>query len=167
MKSAPMAMEYGAAGAAAYTSTKCAESIKSLAGGKPIRRAMDCITTAESSATCFSAMARTGGRYACLEELPQALRTRPSINVKAVMGFEGLGFDVNLGDSSYSRHANPDLFNVTARWTEEMQKLLDGAKIKTHPIRELSGRWDGIIRGLALLESGEVSGQKLVVRIST
>ncbi|KAI5865335.1 putative alcohol dehydrogenase [Durotheca rogersii] len=166
-KSAPMAIEYGAIGTAAYTSAKCAEEIKALAGGKPIRYAMDCITTAESAATCFAAMARTGGRYACLEGLPQAARTRPSIRIKEVMGFEGLGFDVNLGDSSYSRVANPELFKVTAQWTAEMQKLVDAAKLKTHPIREVPGRWDGIIQGLALLESGDVRGKKLVVRIVT
>lgn len=164
-----MAMEYGAAGTASYTSTACAESIKSLAGGKPIRHAMDCITTAESAATCFAAMARTGGRYACLEGLPQAWRTRPSVRVKEVMGFEGLGSEVNVagGDPCYSRSANQGLFNVTARWAEEMQKLVDSAKIKPHPIQEVPGQWDGILRGLALLESGEVRGLKLVVRISS
>ena len=45
-------------------------------------------------------------------------------------------------------------------------ELVDSRKIKTHPIQEVPGQWDGILQGLALLESGEVRGRKLVVRIS-
>ncbi|KAH8651345.1 putative alcohol dehydrogenase [Xylariales sp. PMI_506] len=165
--SAAMVASYGATGSAAYTSAKCVETIKALAGGKPIRHALDCITTADSAAICFAAMARTGGRYACLEALPQALRTRPSISVKEVMGFEGLGFDIILPDAAYSRPANQALFELTVDWTQEVQKLVDAGQLKPHPIREVPGKWDGIIEGLGLLESGTVRGEKLVVRISS
>lgn len=167
--SAALAIDYGAVGAAAYTSLKCSEEIKDLAKGIPIRHALDCITNAESSGTCFAAIARTGGRYACLEGLPEELRTRRAVRVREVMGFEGLGATVDLGPSgsTYSRQANPELFEICARWRGEVQSLMDADLIKSHPVREVPGGWQGIIDGLEMLRRGEVRGQKLVVRIAT
>ena len=166
--SASLAIEYGAVGTAAYTSPTCVERIKELADGAPIRHALDCITSAESSAACFAAIARTGGRYACLEELDETWRTRRVIRVKEVMGFEGLGRTVDLGPqaSTYSRSANQALYEICARWTIELQELLGKGLIRPHPIREVEGGWNGIIDGLAMLQRGEVRGQKLVVRVA-
>ena len=90
-------MKFGAVGTASYTSTTCVETIKSLAGGTPIKHALDCITDAESTAICFSALSRAGGRYACLEDCPDSWRTRRAVKVKVVMGFEMQGHDVDLG----------------------------------------------------------------------
>jgi len=94
-------------------------------------------------------------------------RTRRAIKVKEVMGFEGLGFRIDLGDNSYSRDANPELAAICAAWTEEMQWALDAGKIRCHPIREMPGQWEGILDGLHLLQKGDIRGQKLVVRIAT
>jgi hypothetical protein len=165
--SAALAIDYGAVGIAAYNSPKCSMDIKNLANGVPIRHALDCIVDAESSATCFAAIARTGGRYACLEALPEEWRTRQAIRVKVVMGFEGLGATVDLGPtgSIYSRQANEKLFETCARWHDEMQSLMDEDLVKSHPVREVSGGWQGIIDGLEMLQRGEVRGQKLVVKI--
>lgn len=113
-------------------------------------------------------MGRAGGRYACLEGLNEAWRTRRAIRVKEVMGFEGLGVRVDLGPkaATYSREANQELFGVCARWATEMQSLVDAERVKPHPVREAAGQWDGIIKGLGMLQRGEVRGQKLVVRIA-
>lgn len=166
--SAALAVDYGAVGAAAYTSLRCSEEIQDLAGGVPIRHALDCITNAESSGTCFAAIARTGGRYACLEGLPEEWRTRRAVRVKVVMGFEGLGATVDLGPSGsiYSRQANANLFEICTRWHGEVQSLIDADLLKSHPVREVPGRWQGIIDGLEMLRRGEVRGQKLVVNIA-
>jgi NADPH:quinone reductase-like Zn-dependent oxidoreductase len=167
--SAALTLSYGAVDTVPYTlpAPTCIERIKSVAGGQPIRHVLDCITSEESAAVCFSAIARTGGRYACLEGLPAAWRTRRAIQVKEVMGFEGLGARIDLGDTPYSRDANPRLAAICAAWTEEMQWALDAGQIRCHPIREVAGRWEGILEGLELLQKGEVRGQKLVVRITT
>jgi hypothetical protein len=84
------------------------------------------------------------------------------------MGYEGHGNPVQVGTglTAYSRPANPTLFALCCNWTVEMQKLLDMGKIKHHPVKELDGRWDGIIKGLSMLKRGEVKGHKLVVRIA-
>lgn len=163
-KSAALAKEYGAVGTALYTSKDCVEVVKSLAG-KPIRRVLDCITDAESAAICHSAIARTGGRYACLEECPEVWRTRRAIKVKEVMGFQVLGVDIDLGASGYTRPAEEKLMKIGMKWAGEMQLLMESRRIKAHPLRELRNGWQGIIQGLEMLRKGEVRGQKLVVRI--
>ncbi|KAH8820159.1 hypothetical protein F5884DRAFT_763061 [Xylogone sp. PMI_703] len=189
--SSSLAMKYGAVDTAAYTSPTCNQTIRTLAAGAPIRYALDCITSAESVSICFASIARTGGRYACLENLNDAWRTRSRqiVNTKEVMGYEGLGIRVDLdhygmeneqgtsrGDtgsngnngstSTYSREANHALFTMVANWAAEMQSALDRGLIRAHPVREVPGGWEGIITGLNELRRGEVRGQKLVVRIS-
>ncbi|KAL6158890.1 putative secondary metabolism biosynthetic enzyme [Exserohilum turcicum] len=165
--SASLALKYGAVGTAIYTSPNCVQSIKEIAGGKPVKKVLDCITSEESAAHSFAAIARTGGRYAYLEGFNEAFRTRQTIRTKEVMGYEGLGVKIDLGPTPYSREANQTLFDVTARVAAEMQKLVDAGLIKTHPVKEVPGKWEGIIKGLEMLHRGEVRGQKLVVRISS
>ncbi|KUI60191.1 Enoyl reductase LovC [Cytospora mali] len=155
-KSAPLAVQYGATSTADYTSATCNEQIKGLVGGSPIRHILDCITSADSSATCYAVMARTGGRYACLERLPESWRTRRAVKVKEVMGYEGIGLDVDLGPTVYSRKANPRLFEITAEWAKEMQWSLDRGLVRPHPIREVTGDWNGVIDGLIALQRGGV-----------
>jgi len=166
-KSVELALGYGAAGTALYTSKDCVKDIQALAR-KPIRRVLDCITDPESAAICYSALARTGGRYACLEECPEAWRTRRAVKCKEVMGFQVLGIDMDLpigSNSVYSRKADMNLMAIGMQWTREMHLLMESGRIKAHPLRELEDGWEGIIQGLNMLRKGEVRGQKLVARI--
>ncbi|KAL2173168.1 chaperonin 10-like protein [Thermothelomyces heterothallicus CBS 202.75] len=165
-KSAPQVISYGAVGTAAYTSKSCLEDIKKLAGGVPIKHALDCITDPESVATCFGALSRVGGRYACLEDCPQGWRTRPSVKVKVVMGFEAQGVDVDLGHPVYTRKANMDLHALASEWRAEMQSLLDQGLITTQPVRECGEGFEAVIKAVEILQRGESKGQKLVVTIS-
>ena len=48
-----------------------------------------------------------------------------------------------------------------------MQSLLDKGLITTAPIQEVEGQFEGIVKALEMLQSGEVKGKKLVVRISS
>ncbi len=169
-QSAALAIEYGASGTASYMSPTCAESLKRLAGA-PVRHALDCITSGESVAACFAVLARTGGRYACVEGLQDGWCSRRAVRVKEVMGYEAFGRHAQLGSegatpTTYSRKANSAALAICAGWAVEMQKLLDAGLIKHHPIREVDGQWEGIIAGVHTLRAGEVRGQKLVVRIT-
>lgn len=114
-------------------------------------------------------MARTGGHYACVEALDESWRTRKLIRTTEVMAYEALGEDVQLGSGSsrYQRNSNPVLFASCCRWRDEVQRLLNAGLLKHHPLREISGRWDGILQGMALLKSGQVRGEKLVVRVAS
>lgn len=161
-----MVKEFGAVGTAPYTSADCLELVQALANGLPIKYALDCITDAESTAFCYTALARVGARYACLEDCPESWRSRRAVKYKAVMGFEALGFDVDLDHPTYARKANLDLHGIALQWAREIQSLLDQKQIRTQPIREVDGEFEGIIRALEMLQSGEVKGEKLVVRVS-
>ncbi|KAJ3542838.1 hypothetical protein NM208_g3892 [Fusarium decemcellulare] len=163
--SAPLALEYGAVGTASYTSANCVETILSIAGGVPIKYALDCITDADSAAICFGALSRAGGRYVCLERFDERWRTRRAVKVKEVMGFEMQGIDVDLGDPVYSRSADPARKADCVRWAKEVQSLLNEGLLRPPPIHEVEQGWEGILDGLAMLQRGQVKGQKLVVRI--
>ncbi|KAI1147940.1 hypothetical protein F4825DRAFT_454975 [Nemania diffusa] len=143
-------------------------------------RRRGCILNAKSATACFWVLARTGGRYACLEGFRLEWQSRRAVKVKQVMGYEGLGRNVrfegaqergNVKTTTYTRSANPVLAALCARWAGEMQSLLDSGSVKHHPVREISaggdGDWaDAIIKGLLILQRGEVRGNKLVVRFA-
>ncbi|KAI1176373.1 putative alcohol dehydrogenase [Nemania sp. FL0916] len=177
--SAPLATSFGAATTVAYTSPTCTAAIKDFiaTGNKPsqqlqpLRHALDCITDPESAAVCFGALGRTGGRYACLEAFDEAWRSRRAVRVEVIMAYELWGARVILDDGNspaaiYSRPANPGKLRATIAWASEMQNLLDNGLIENHPVCELDGKWDGIMKGLGMLRHGKVRGCKLVVRIS-
>ena len=171
-QSAQIAKDFGADAACSYTSPDCADQARGLASA-PIRYALDCITTAESAATCFAAIARTGGRYACLEGIPDSWRTRRAVKVKVVMGYEGMGRDFHVGsdksdaeNSTYNREYSEERLALYMQWKDEMQRLLDENLIKHHPILEVDGRFEGVLKGISMLRKGEVKGQKIVVRIA-
>jgi NADPH:quinone reductase-like Zn-dependent oxidoreductase len=159
-------MSLGAIGTVSYTSTTCADDIKTIANGLKIKHALDCITDVESMAICLASLSRIGGRYACLEAFPDAWLTRRSVAVKVVMGFEGQNVDVDLGHPVYTRKANPALHAVASEWARELQPLLDNEQIKTQPVHEIEGRFEGIIKALEMLQRGDVKGKKLAVRIA-
>ncbi|PHH61187.1 hypothetical protein CDD81_710 [Ophiocordyceps australis] len=163
--SSPLVIDCGAVATVAYTSPDCVETVKSIAAGAPIRQALDCITQAESASVCFGAIARTGGRYACLEEFHDSWRTRRAVKVKVVMGFEIEGVTVDLEHQVYTRKARPELLDLGVVWAREMQGLLDAGAIKTQPIREVQGGLEGVIKGLSALQRGEARGHKLVARV--
>lgn len=83
------------------------------------------------------------------------------------MGYEILNQRVNLGPTTtYTREPSETAFQVGLTWANELQVLLDKGLLQTHPLMELQGRWEGILKGLSMLQRGEVRGNKLVVRIS-
>jgi NADPH:quinone reductase-like Zn-dependent oxidoreductase len=163
-KSAQLAKSFGAKEVVSYVDNACAEKVKATAG-KPIRKILDCITDCDSTAICYSAMGRTGGTLACLEECPESWRTRRMVKVKEVMGFQVLGVDLNLGNSSYTRPGEERLLNIGMQWAEEMEILMKEDKLRVHPLHEMDSKWENIINGLERLKKGEIRGQKLVMKL--
>ncbi|KAH8880973.1 hypothetical protein GQ53DRAFT_889194 [Thozetella sp. PMI_491] len=167
--SAPLAYRYGASATAEYTSKACADTVRKIAAPMSLRHALDCITDSNSAEICMAALSRAGGRYTCLEAFEPAWRTRQAVRVTSVMAYESLGVDVKLegkSSESYSCVASTSKLCEAVGWTGEMQQLLDAGLVRPHPIREVPGRWSGIIEGLHQLHRGEVHGEKLVVRIA-
>lgn len=130
-----------------------------------MKHAIDCITTPESVRCCFTALGRAGARYAGLEHVPEEWKTRKAPKVDLPLTYVVMGHEVEL-DGVYHRDADLSKFDLGARWSQEVQTLVDEARLRCHPAREVPGKWDGIIKGLDMLRNGEVRGQKLVVRIA-
>ena len=174
--SASLAKQYGAAGTASYLSAWVVEDARAAAaaaaaegasGSSQIRHVVDCITTPESYAACMSAIARRGGRYACLEALEESWPgSRKAVKTGVVMAYEITGRAVDYGAASpYTRPASAASYALGVAAAAEMQPLVDSGRVVPHPVRELTGGWDAILKGLDMLRSGKVSGEKLVVRI--
>lgn len=90
------------------------ETIRSMAG-ESIRHALDCITDAHSAAICFGTIYYAGGRCACLEKFPGSWRTRRAVEVKEVICYETLNVDVFLGQTTYTRRVNQNMFKIGKR----------------------------------------------------
>lgn len=166
-QSSALVRQFGAIGTASYTSSDCLEQVRALTQGAPVKHALDCITDEDSVRVCYGVLSRTGGKYACLEDFPEAWRTRRAVKVKVVMGFEGQGYDVDLNHPVYSRKSNPRLHALVVTWAREVQNLLNSGKLSTQPIKELDPSFGGVIEGLRILQSGQAGGRKLVARIPT
>ncbi|KAL3418711.1 alcohol dehydrogenase GroES-like domain-containing protein [Phlyctema vagabunda] len=162
--SSVLAKEYGAVSTFSYTSPTCGDSIKSYTKGA-LKHALDCITNPESVQCCFTALGRMGARYASLDHPLDEWITRKAVKVDMPLAYVIQGKEVKM-DGIYHRAADLKMFDLGVRWTREVQHMLDTGSLKYHPLRELSGKWQGIIQGLEMLRSGRVRGQKLVVRLS-
>ena len=130
-----------------------------------MKGAIDCITTPESVRCCFTALGRAGARYAGLEHVPEDWKTRKALKVDMPMTYAIMGREVKL-DGPYYRNADMAKFDLGVRWSQDVQQLVDKGRLKCHPVREIPGKWSGIIKGLDMLRNSQVRGQKLVVRIA-
>ena len=81
------------------------------------------------------------------------------------MGISILGRKVAL-DYGYESEADPEKRAFGVEWYREVQTLIDGGRLRTHPLKVLTGRWESILEGLVLLRDRRVSGEKLIVPIS-
>ncbi|KAL0930693.1 alcohol dehydrogenase GroES-like domain-containing protein [Colletotrichum truncatum] len=161
--SSALVKEFGAVTSVPYSSPTCGETIRKHTKGT-LRHALDCITTPESLEACFTAISRTGGRYACLEYAPEEWRTRKAVKVDFPIAYVMSGQEVKL-NGVFHRPADASKFDLAVRWRQEVQNLLDQKRLRCHPVREIPGKWDGIVKGLDMLKAGEVRGKKLVIRL--
>lgn len=170
-ESAQLAVEYGAADTALYTSPTCAADIRerAVANGATasIRHVLDCITDEQSAEVCMAALGRVGGRYASLEALEDTWRTRRTVHTHFIAGYEANGKVLHLGREPYMREYSAERHELGRQATREVQFLVDRGLVKCHPVREIEGGWQGILDGFDLLRAGRVRRQKLVVRVAS
>lgn len=126
---------------------------------------IDTVAEAETMQLCYTAIGRAGGKYTALEMYPESLATRKTVKPDFVMGITMLGKRIAL-DRGYAREPDPEMREFGEKWFRQVQKMVDEGKIKSHPVRVMGGGFAGILKGLDLLRSRTVSGEKLVYRIS-
>jgi NADPH:quinone reductase-like Zn-dependent oxidoreductase len=161
---------YGAAATFDYHRETCADEIKRYTGSA-LSFALDCIGTAQSAALCYAAIGRAGGRYVALEKYPDSIAaSRKVVKPSWVMGPIMFGRPLQLGEG-YSQPADPSARAFARTWYPLAEELIGLGKLKSHPVKvvapEARGGWpEAVIRGLGDLRDGNVSAQKLVVKIA-
>ncbi len=160
-----LARSFGAFAVFDYMSATCGTDIRSYTHNA-LWHVLDCISDKQSAQVCYAAVGRAGGQYVCLElQPPEALASRKAVTSEFLMGYDMFGKRIAL-PGEYGREANEERHVSWRKWCVEMSRLLAEDKIKSHPIKVLEGGWQSIIDGLELLRKGEVSGTKLVVRMT-
>ncbi|KAH8899042.1 putative zinc-binding dehydrogenase family oxidoreductase [Thozetella sp. PMI_491] len=155
----------GASAVFDYTRPDVAAAIKRHTGGR-LKHVLDCISDAQSVEICYDAIARVGGRYTCLELVPdELLARRRAVKPSFLMASEVTGEEIKL-PGGYGKSADPAKRAAAVSCFAMFQRLLDQGKLRTHPTHQLEGGLESILDGLALLKSGSVSGKKLVARLS-
>lgn len=158
-----MVKSYGASAVFDYISGNVGQNIRKHTGGR-LRRAFDCIADQPSATCCYASLGRPGGRYVCLEAIPQEWKTREAVKADFIMAFEAFGKEIKLGEE-YGRPANPEKNQAAVRLYKKVQGLLDEGKLKPHPTEVVGYGFEAILEGLRRLKSGYVSGKRLVVWI--
>ncbi|TDZ13319.1 Cytochrome P450 monooxygenase TRI13 [Colletotrichum orbiculare MAFF 240422] len=165
-KNFDLVKSYGAAYAFEYADEDAAiDAIRQTTGANRPKYALDCIADGFSVKCCFGVMARTGGRYVCLEQLPESLRPRRrSVKQDFVFALDVFGLPIKAY-KGYERDPGTAKHEFAVRWCRVFQELLDQGKLRPHPVQLLGHGFEGFTTGLGLLRSGSVSGKKLVVYI--
>ncbi|KAK7973233.1 hypothetical protein PG988_007367 [Apiospora saccharicola] len=152
---------YGAGAAFDYTSDDLVRNIKEYTGGR-LRHALDCMCDQVSTACCYASLGRPGGRYAYLEASPRDWKTREAVKADFVMALEAFGKCVGL-PGEYGRPASQDKHHLSVQIYGVYQQLLDDGRLKGHPTEIVGRGLESVLKGLAELKSGSVSGKRLVV----
>lgn len=99
-----------------------------------------------------------------LEPYSEKLAVRKTVTSSWIMVLTAFGQKVAL-DGVYGRDAQPEDLKFMKDYMKATQKLLDNGKITTHPIKIMRGGWEGIVKGVDMIRSQELSGQKLVYQV--
>ncbi|GAP85178.2 putative zinc-binding dehydrogenase family [Rosellinia necatrix] len=163
-ESAQLALSYGAERAFDYTSTSCADEIRTYTE-KRLAHVLDIIADSDSVKLCYQAMGRLGGRYVGLELPPEDQPRRQLVHTTWVMGQTIFGNPLQLS-GGYERPATPAHRKLGRRWFLDVQDLWHRGGITSHPVKDGGPEGlDGVVKGINLLRQRKVARQKLVYRL--
>ncbi|KAL8760020.1 MAG: hypothetical protein Q9199_000335 [Rusavskia elegans] len=148
-----------------YSSPTCAEDIRAYTQNE-LAYTLDCVSQAETTQLCYSSMGRAGGRYVSLEPFREAIAQGRALTIKPswVMVLTVFGRKVAL-EGEYGRAARPQDRRCGAQAFSAVQVLLDRGLIQTHPVKVMPGGWEGVMKGVDIIRSQAMSGQKLVYSV--
>jgi hypothetical protein len=147
-----------------YKSPTCVEDVRKYTRNS-LRFVLDCISEPETMQFCYKCLGRAGGKYTALEPYPEFLHDRPrTVAPDWVLGPTVWGKKIGWPEP-FAREADESYRNFGIEWFATLQRLLDEGKLKTHPIRSMSGGLNGVFEGLELIRKKQVSGQKLIYSV--
>lgn len=146
-----------------YHDPDCGTKIRELTNDN-LKHAQDCITDPKvSMPICAAALSSNGdgAKYSALLNLED---TWPRTDVVGVSTSAYTAFGKDLDVYGAQDPANPEHRDFAKKFWSLTQTLLETGKLKLLPtVRE--GGLQGIAEGLEDLETGRISGQKLVYRV--
>ncbi|KAK4642249.1 putative secondary metabolism biosynthetic enzyme [Podospora bellae-mahoneyi] len=148
-----------------YHSPTCAQEIREYTRNE-LEYALDCVSQADTTKLCFESIGRAGGRYVSLEPFRDTVAQTRALTIEPswVMVLSIFGIKVGL-EGEYGREATPEDRRFGAQAFAAVQSLLDGGKIQAHPIKVMPGGWEGVMKGVDIIRSQSLSGQKMVYSV--
>ncbi|KAF1994670.1 GroES-like protein [Amniculicola lignicola CBS 123094] len=155
----------GASAVFDYVDPDTPAAIKQHTGGR-LKYVLDCISDAHSVDVCFAAIARTGGRYASLELVPDdLLARRRAVKPSFVMAYEISGEGTPF-PGGYGKPPAPRKKELCGRFFLVYTRLLSQGKLRMYRKKRLRDGFEGILEGLAALQDGSMMVSKMVVFLS-
>ncbi|PVH93189.1 putative zinc-binding oxidoreductase ToxD [Periconia macrospinosa] len=133
--------------------------------------AWDCIGEHGSVTQCCDALASSAPegqelRYGTiLFGLPPAPREDVISTATLAYTANGYAFKIFVDGNEVNFPAQPEQLEFIDRWVPVAERLLAEGKWKTHRVEVREGGLEGVLKGLDDLQTGTVSGVKLVYRI--
>ncbi|KAE8855564.1 hypothetical protein PTNB73_10221 [Pyrenophora teres f. teres] len=158
---------YGADHIFNYAGPETPSTIRKLTEGT-LSLVLDCISDHHSITVCHRAIGRLGGRLAVLEVPPEPQpgeKRRKAIKQFFIDGHEIFGFGVPIDSPGYKRLPSPEKHEFATKKALEFQTLIDGSRLRAHPVEIIDRGLEQIPSALKVLKAG-VSGKKLVLHIS-
>ncbi|KAJ5183967.1 Protein TOXD [Penicillium capsulatum] len=121
---------------------------------------MDCIGNKAGVELCDNALSSDGGKYTTI--VPATI-DRPGVENTLVFAYTAIGEAFKYGEMSV-----PEKLQDKEHWEKFVpivESLLEGKKFAVHPPRVGKDGLKGVLDGLELLKSGQVSGEKLVYNV--
>ncbi|CAE7208198.1 Enoyl reductase [Pyrenophora teres f. teres] len=146
-----------------YRDVDCAEKIRRYTKNN-LKYALDCIVNVESTTACFKAIGRAGGKYVSLDPFPTHAASRKVVHTDFVVGPLIFGEGCTWPEP-YGRPPSEDLRQYGIKLWQIASRLLNEGKLRHHPLRIMDGGFDTIMDGLQLVSKGQLSGEKIVVRL--
>jgi NADPH:quinone reductase-like Zn-dependent oxidoreductase len=149
-----------------YRSPTCAADIRAYTKNE-LAYALDCITLAETTQLCYESLGRAGGRYVGLEPFRQAVADTRALTVRPswLMVLTIFGTQVALNGDFY-RDAQPEDREFGAKLFSTLQAVMDRGSIEPHPIKAMTGGWQGVLEGVDMIRNSSLSAQKLVYSVA-
>ena len=149
----------GAVEAFDYNDPECAQKIKTYTDGK-LMLVWDTISLEGSAKICADCMA-SGAKYGVL--LPIKDPPRKDVHITHTLAYTAMGDAMEMREKI---PAKPEDYLFARKWADVCDEMLLQGLIKPHPPKVMQGGLDGVLEGLDLLRKEQVSGEKLVYRIS-
>ena len=148
-----------------YNSPTVGEDINKLTNNSLVY-AWDTISEGKSPAICYAALStsKPNPRYGCILNVKPEDRPREDVKYTFTLGYTVVGEDFRMVGREFK--ASQEDFEFANKFTVLAERLLKEGKLKPHKKEIREGGLDGILKGLADLKEGRVSGTKLVYRIS-